>query len=287
MSDPTPSYFSEFFQSPGNVSLMLGGAAIATALSFTHGLLGAAFPLLVTLGIEVIACLFVPDMTTFRRWADTQRKTRARMETTERLLREIQKRCSSSNQFQKYLESHRDVMQLVGSVLDIAQKRPGALGLEDRERIAVVPAEYLGLQLSLLVMDERSDAIDLREVNRKRAQIASQIEQPESGMDVQALERAHDEYAALIARHQRMQSKRSAIEAAMVSLPDQLSEIYQIVMGESSQTDGARLSDAIASLRLRQDIEAEIADDLSGAILDTRSPTKNTKNANVRASRSN
>lgn len=270
MSDPNSSYVADFLQSPGNVSGLLGGAAIATALSFPFGLLGAALPLLVTVGLEVIACLFVPDMTTFRRWADEQRKIKARIETTERLMGEIRKRCASPNQFQKYLENHQLVMQQVTSVLDLAQKKPGALGLEDRERIAAVPSEYLSLQLSLLVMDERSDAIDLREVNRKLAQIVSQIDHPENGADVRQLERARDEYAALIARHQRMLSKRPAIEAAMVSLPDQLAEIYQIVMGEGPQNDGARLSDAIASLRLRQDIEAEIAEDLSGAILDFR-----------------
>ena len=86
---------------------------------------------------------------------------------------------------------------------------------------------------------------------------------------MRALTRARDEYQGLISRHQRMVSKRTAIEAAIVSLPDQLAEIYQIVMGEITDNDSGRLSDAIANLRLRQDIESELNDELSGAIADS------------------
>lgn len=268
MSDSTPSYLTDFLRSPGNVSGLLGGAAIATVLSFPFGLLGAALPLLITAGIEVIACLFVPDMATFRRWADDQRKIQSRAEAIERVMSEIRKRCTSPNQFRQFLDDHQVIAQQVMSLLDLAKKKPGVLGLEDMERIADVPSEYLSFHLSLLVMDERAKAIDLRDITKKLALIRNQIERPEEGADLRQLERARTEYEALVARQQRMMSKRPAIEAAIVSLPDQLAEIYQMVMGEGAQNDGARLTDAIGSLRLRQDIESEIAEDLSGAIPD-------------------
>lgn len=266
MSDNKPSYLSDFLQSPGNVSLLLGGVATAVVLSFPYGLLGAAFPLLGTLALEFVACLFVPDMTTFRHWADTRRGQQHRVEHTQRVMGEIRRRCSSPNQFRQYEEDHRAIAQQVASLLELAGKKPGALRLEDLERIADVPSEYLGLHLSLMVMDERTSAIDLKDIHRKLDHIVNQIDDPRAGSDIRQLERARDEYEALIARHQRMLSKRTAIEAAIVALPDQLAEIYQIVMGESTQNDGARLSGAIASLRLRQDIESEIAEDISGAI---------------------
>ncbi|GAB3258901.1 hypothetical protein [Chitinimonas naiadis] len=266
MSDPQPGYLSEFLQSPGNVTLLLCGLATAVVLSFPYGLLGAAMPLLATAAVEFVACLFVPDMSTFRRWADQRRGLKGRDELALRVIGEIRKRCPNPHQFRKYEEDHKAISQQVASLLDLAPKKPGSLGLEDMDRIANVPSEYLSLHLSLLVMDERASAIDLREINRKLEQINGQIERPGDGSDIRQLERARDEYKALIARHQRMLSKRAAIEAAVVALPDQLAEIYQIVVGESTQHDGARLADAIASLRLRQDIESEIAEDLSGAI---------------------
>ncbi|GLR11406.1 hypothetical protein GCM10007907_01960 [Chitinimonas prasina] len=284
MSDNKPSYLSDFLQSPGNVSLMLGGVATAVFLSFPYGLLGAAFPLLGTLALEFVACLFVPDMTTFRHWADTRRGQQHRVEHTQRVMGEIRRRCSSPSQFRQYEEGHRAIAQQVASLLELAGKKPGTLRLEDLERIADVPSEYLGLHLSLMVMDERTSAIDLKDIHRKLDHIVNQIDDPRPGSDIRQLERARDEYEALIARHQRMLSKRTAIEAAIVALPDQLAEIYQIVMGESTQNDGARLSGAIASLRLRQDIESEIAEDISGAI-----PSPTTKRtgdaASVRSAR--
>lgn len=263
MAETKPSYLADFLQSPANTGLLLAGAASAVALSFPYGLLGAAFPLLATLGLELIACLFVPDMPRFRRWADQQRDRRGQAEQADRLMGEIRQRCSGPNQFRQYVEQYQVLSQQVVSLLAQTRERAGLLGLEDRDRIADVPNEFLRLHLSLLVMEERARSLDLRDVQRKLAQINSQISRPQDGMDVRQLERARDEYEALLARHQRMLSKRTAIEAAILALPDQLAEVYQIIMGEGTQGDGARLSGAIANLRQRQDIESEIAEDLA------------------------
>ena len=264
MSDSAPGYFTDFLQSPANVTGLLTGVAAAVILSFPFGLLGAAFPLLLTAGIEVIACLFVPDTPSFRRWADEQRKARTRNENIARTLEEIRKRCAGQEKFRRYQEQFQAINEQVARLLSTAGERSDTLRLDDVDRIGEVPGEYLALHLSLLVMDERAKAVDLRDIDRKLRQLGAQIENPADGTDVEQLERAREEYAALLTRHQRMQGKRSAIEAALLTLPDQLAEIYQMVMADSAHRDSGRLSDAIASLRLRQDIESEIADDLSG-----------------------
>ncbi len=277
MHDSNPSYLGDFLQSPGNVVGVLGGLAAGVLLSFPYGLLGAAIPLLVTAGAEIIACLFVPDMPSFRHWADKQRTDGGRAETEAQMLEEIRRRCPSPSVQRKYFDAHQSIVRQVEGLQTLAAKRPGALGLEDRDRIAAVPSEFLGLNLSLLVMDDRTQAVDLGNINRKLAQITRQLAEPADGADVRELERARDEYTALLARHQRMLSRRAAIEAAIVSLPDQLAEIYQMVMSDGTQSQGAQLTDAIANLRLRQDIDAELAADLSGAIEDVR--TKQRGNA--------
>ena len=281
MSDSTPSYLSAFLQSPGNVTGVLAGVAASVLMSFPFGMLGAAFPLLVTLGVETVACLFVPDMPSFRRWADQQRRTLSRKEAVDRAFAEISRRCANTNQYQKYLEKFLAVDQRVRSVLDVAERKTGVLRIEDLDRISDVPAEYLGLHLSLLVMDERSKSVDMRDIERKLRQIQSQIESPDVGTDVDELQSARTEYEGLIARHQRMLSKRSSIEAALLTLPDQLAEIYQMVIGNGPQTDSGKLSDAIANLRLRQDIESELSDDFSGAITQLNQSAPAGRNANA------
>ena len=268
MTDLKRSYLRDFIQSPWNVSGVLAGLAVAVVLSFPYGLTGAALPLLATLACEFVACLFVPDNAGFRAWANARGVEQQRAEAAQRVLLEIQKRCGRQDQFRQYQAGYQAIVEQVQVLLRQVHEKAGVLGPDDIERISNVPVEYLSLQLSMLVMNERAGAINLGEITRKLVVIEKHISLPPQGSDVRALEQARDEYRGLLTRHQRMVSKRTAIEAAMVALPDQLAEIYQIVMGEPVDNDNGRLSDAIANLRLRQDIESELTEELSGAIAD-------------------
>ena len=50
----------------------------------------------------------------------------------------------------------------------------------------------------------------------------------------------------------------------MLSMPDQIEEIYQTIMTAPATENGdARLEDSLAKLRLQEDIEAELAGDLA------------------------
>ena len=64
-----------------------------------------------------------------------------------------------------------------------------------------------------------------------------------------------------------MLSRRRSIEAAMLSMPDQMEEIYQsIISAPSAGGLDSRLEESIARLRLEEDIEAELASDLGEAL---------------------
>jgi hypothetical protein len=269
MTDPEHSYLSDFIQSPGNVGGVLAGLAASVLLSFPYGLEGAALPFLATVACEFVVCMFIPDMASFRAWANARKTREYRAESAERVMAQIERRCNKPERARLIHAGYAAIVERVDALLRQAGEKPGALGLDEIERISNVPVEYLSLQLSMLVMDERAGSINLADIVRKLGSIERQIGQPIEGSDTRALTRARDEYQGLINRHQRMMSKRTAIEAAIVSLPDQLAEIYQIVMGEVSDSDNGRLSDAIANLRLRQDIESELNDELSGAIAES------------------
>lgn len=306
MTDPDHSYLSDFIQSPRNVGGVLAGLAASILVSFPYGLEGAVLPLLATLACEFVACMFVPDMASFRAWSNAKRAREQRAEAEERAFSEIKRRFdilyraqqnnagneSKSNdrrqdlaqRFTRLRANYASIVEQVDSLLRQATERPGVLGRDDVERISNVPLEFLGLHLSMLVMEERASSTNLVDINRKLGVIQQQISQPDAGSDLRALTRARDEYEGLISRHQRMVSKRTAIEAALVALPDQLAEIYQVVMSEATDSDNSRLTDAIANLRLRQDIELELNDEISGAITD--SATRKTSQTNpVRSDR--
>jgi hypothetical protein len=60
----------------------------------------------------------------------------------------------------------------------------------------------------------------------------------------------------------------------MLSMPDQLDEIYQTIMTLPVSEDvGTRLEEAIGKLRLQEDIEADLASDLADALPGVAMPT--------------
>ena len=60
----------------------------------------------------------------------------------------------------------------------------------------------------------------------------------------------------------------------MLSMPDQLDEIYQTIMTLPVSEDvGTRLEESIGKLRLQEDIEADLASDLAEALPGVAMPT--------------
>ncbi|WP_373973989.1 hypothetical protein NT239_10055 [Chitinibacter sp. SCUT-21] len=257
------NYLADFIQSPGNITLLLAGLATAVICSFPFGLVGAAFPLLATVALETLACLFIPDMPSFRAWANQRRLQQKTAMSSERMLDEIFAKCGSKQTAREIEQMFAMLGQQVRSLIEHASEQTGILNGTDLQKIQSVPTQYLSLRLSLLSIDERAASVDLRKISAKLNDLNAQISKPALGADVRQLSRARDEYQNLLARHQRMLSRRSAIEAAVLTLPDQLAEIYQLVMSNSSERDGIRLTDAISNLQLRQEIEDEIADELN------------------------
>lgn len=271
METQRPSYLGEFFRTEHNIIAVLGGLALSALASLPYGLEGALMPLIATVSLEAIACLFVPDISTFRRWADDRWREQQRETQAMQLRAEIGKRAGDVKVFAQCMEDYGRVTQRVASLTQVARERAGQLSIEDIERIKDVQNEFLGLQLALKIIDERTRAVNLPEIVRKLDRIKHDIENPAVGADMRQLVRAQQEYESLIARHQRMMSRRTAIEAAITALPDQLDEIFQMVMtataGEPSEV---RLSDAISRLRLQEDMEDELNNELGGEISQLR-----------------
>ncbi|MGB0128720.1 MAG: hypothetical protein WBP72_13865, partial [Rhodocyclaceae bacterium] len=121
----------------------------------------------------------------------------------------------------------------------------------------------------ILVIDDRSAAVDLREIERRLETIDRDLGEAKAGMDLRQLQKARAEYAGLVGRHRRMLSRKTALEAALVSMPDQMEEIYQTIVTAPTSSDvGSRLEDAIARLRLEEDVEAELAGELGESVPD-------------------
>jgi hypothetical protein len=269
-----PSYVKEVLTSQPNLYAFLGSLAVGALLSIPFGFGVGALPLIAFAAGDILAALHVPSLPTFREKVDRRWRARVREASREQLMREIDQRLGKRALASPTLRTYRRMYERVQSLYQRADGGHGGLACRDVEQLDDVTIEYLALWLALLVMDDRADSVDLREVESRLVALDQELAAPRPGTDLRQLQRARADYAGVVERHQRMLSRRRALEAAMLSMPDQLDEIYQTIMTLPVNEDvGSRLEEAIGRLRLQEDIEADLASDLAEALPGVAMPT--------------
>lgn len=262
-----PSYLGEMLKSQTNVYAFLTSVATGVVLSIPFGLGMALVPLVVFAAGEAIAALYVPSLPHFRAKVDKSYRDQARKNARWQLQDEIRKRTESRKMHIGSLEAYNRMVERVESLYRFARDNSARLSLRDVERLDDSTLDYLGIWLAALVIDDRAEAVSLTDVERRIRELDHEIELGGLGTDVRQLQKARSEYQNLTVRHRRMLSRRRSIEAAMLSMPDQMEEIYQsIISAPSAGGLDSRLEESIARLRLEEDIEAELASDLGEAL---------------------
>jgi hypothetical protein len=153
----------------------------------------------------------------------------------------------------------------VQSLYQRAETGHGRLAYRDVEQLDDVTLEYLALWLALLVMDDRAESVNLREVEPSW-RLERELAAPRSGTDLRQLQKARADYAAVIERHQPHAEPAAgarggdAVDArpARRNLPDDHDPA-------GPKRSATRLEEAIGKLRLQEDIEADLASDLAEA----------------------
>jgi len=267
MTESKPPYLREWLTSQGNVYAFLGSTALATLLSIPYGFGIGALPLIAFVAGEFIAAMFIPASITFRDRIDRKYHQRAREAAREHLLDEIAQRGRGGNTVDRTVAIFEQMQQRVESLYRLAQDHGSQFSAADIDRLDEASMDYLYAKLALLVIEDRAASINLQQIDERVRGIERDLAAPGVGADVRQLHKARADYQALAARHRRMLSRKTALEAAVLSMPDQMEEIYQmIVAAPRSHELGARLSEAVGNLRLREEIEGEVADDLQSSI---------------------
>ena len=273
--DNKPSDLGAMLTSQGNVYAGLGTLAAATLLSIPFGFGIGAIPLVAFAAGEIIAALYVPSSPVFRAKVDRKWRARERESTRQRLLNEIETRGRRSSLHQQSMSAYKRMGSRVVSLYSRAHDGQSRLSVEDVERLDDATIEFLYMWLAGLVMEERGDAIKPRDIEGRIVLLDQEIANPKAGADLRQLQKARADYVAILERHYRLQSRVRALDAAMLSMPDRLEEIYQTIMTTPLSEDvGARLEESIATLRLQEDIEAELAGDMAEALPDLAAPPR-------------
>jgi len=264
-----PSYLWEMLRSQPNLYALLGSVAAGVVLSIPFGFGVGAIPLIAFAAGEAIAAMYVPALPTFRARVDKEYREKAREATRWHLIDEIQSRMRTRGSSRGSLDAYNRMVERVSSLFKVAEESQTQLAAYDVERLDDSTLDYLSIWLATLVIDDRSNAVNLRDIEQRIDAIEREIRDAKPGADLKQLQIARNDYAGLLTRHRRMQSRRRALEAALVSMPDQMEEIYQTIMMAPTCTEvGSKLEEAIAKLRLQEDIEAELASDLRETVPD-------------------
>jgi hypothetical protein len=247
-----PSYLWAMLTTPLNVNLFLATLASSTFLSIPYGAPGAILPLLAFAAGEAIASMFIPASPTFRAKVDHKLKLKRREAAALHLRGEIARRCTEHD---SRWDIYRNLQERVRSLREIGSHRRSALSEKDLDRIEDTSIDFLGLWLAELSMGERQDTVNERDLERRIAEISNRLEK--GAEDERSLRKARADLEELLLRHRRLASRKAAVEAALLSLPDAVEEIYQAIITNSAATEGGeRLTEAIERLRLEEELES-------------------------------
>ncbi|MES2356475.1 MAG: hypothetical protein V4568_19150 [Pseudomonadota bacterium] len=244
--------------------------------SIPYGWTGIGVVTVTTLGLEILASLIVPDLPAFRSSVNDEHNSQVRAERQSRLLRELEQRGDK-----KALGIYEQMRARVGALYETAGRVDTDLSLHDVDKLADLTVDYLNLCVVNLSLKERKDQVseeDIREqISALQAQLSGSTLAPDEERQVQSI---LAEYVEASNRSRRLAIRRNALEAALISMPDKIEEVYQLVMASPFSSEmGNKVEESLARLRIAEEVAAEFNEsefsniDQSTASISARSAT--------------
>jgi hypothetical protein len=127
--------------------------------------------------------------------------------------------------------------------------------------------DYLGLWLASLSMSDHEHSVSEHTIEMRIKDLDVKIAQQSGRTESLNLEKAKGELQEMLRRHGRLDARKAAVDAKLLSIPDTVEEIYHVVVAAPTsgyQTD--RLQDAINRLHVEEDLEASLSIELGETV---------------------
>ncbi|MFZ4622943.1 MAG: hypothetical protein ACOYNF_01795 [Rhodoferax sp.] len=252
--DSKPSYLGAFLKHPINRLAMLSAGVAAVFASIPLGWSGLVLVGVVALGCEILAALAIPGLPPFRAWVDREQRHQARTQRKTQLVTEISQQGDS-----QALATYQHMWSRVQALYQSVQERRTSLSLEDVDKLEDLTLDYLGLCAVNLSLKQRKDHASEDVVVKRIASLKTQLERPNlPEEEARQLRTALAEYQETLQRSRRLAVRRSALEATLISLPDKMEEVYQLVITSPYSSEmGSKLEESLARLRIAEEVAAE------------------------------
>jgi hypothetical protein len=255
-----PSYLGAFWRHPNNRVALLAAGCAAIFASIPFGLTGLALVGVLALGTEVLAALAIPGLPSFRAAVDREHHLHARAQRQNRLLAEL-----NNYGDDKALATFRHMSGRVQALYQAVGDSRNTLTRADVDKLEDMMVDYLGLSVVWQSLRPRKDGANDEVLLKRIAALQAQLQNPVlAAEEARPLRSALAEYTEAVNRARRLAVRRSALEATLISMPDKLEEVYQLVISApfSSGMDG-RLEESLARLRIAEEVAAEFGAALS------------------------
>jgi hypothetical protein len=243
-------YWWAFLKHPVNKAVALGMLGASVLLSLPWGGDGIGLGLLALAAIQLVGLVVVPGLPPFQAAVDKADRQAGREARRQRLLEEIHAHGGSA-----HLRSYAQMCERVASLYRTASDRSTTLTEREVEQLDELTVDYARMCLSDAVARgaDKGDpaALATRKLREVEARLAGK---GLSRDDAQQLQQAKADYEEAIARHQRMDARRSALEATLVSMPVRMEEVFQMVMSSPQAGNLSQLlEESVSKLRLAEE----------------------------------
>jgi hypothetical protein len=259
-----PSYLKEMLFSQTNINVFLATLATSALLAVPFGWAGVALPLVFFAAGEMIAALFVPSAASFRHAVDRKHRMRRRQAAQQHVREEITRRTDGSHPNWSVFER---MLQRAKSLREMLKFRgTGAISEREVERMEDAAFDFLSLWLASLSIQERLASLKKADLDRRLETLERESREVAGGGgagDRGSFERAKADLQELVARRERLISRRAAVDAAILALPDAVEEIYQSAITAPIAGDvERRLQDAVDRLNIEAELEQSTREEL-------------------------
>lgn len=259
-----PSYLGAFLRHPANRTALLVAGVVAIFASIPMGLAGLGLVGVLAIGTEILAALTIPSLPSFQAWVDREARHQTLSQRRDLLIAELRDRGES-----QALATYQHMWERVQALYQTAGDRSTTLTRPDVEKLEALTVDFLGLSAVHASLRKRKDLLSEDQVNRRIASVEAQLRNPALGdEEARQLRTTLNEYTEVLNRSRRLAVRRSALEATLVSMPDKMEEVYQLVITSPYATDmGSKLEESLARLRIAEEVAAEFDDDALTASL--------------------
>lgn len=251
------SYVGEFLLHRYNQVAMAGAACAAVFASLPYGWNGFGLIAVLAVGAEIMGALTIPDLPSFRHRVDLRLQRNAREQRRSALLAELKPHRDTAS-----MASYNGMCERVQALYRTAGDSRSALAREDVENLDNLTVDFLGLCLLNISLKSRKETASAEAVQKKIAAIEAQLARAGVPPDEERqLRRAITQYSEVLQRARRLGVRRANLEAMLISMPDKMEEVYQLVMSAPYSSDiGAELEQSLSRLRIAEEVAAEFED---------------------------